>query len=83
MGIAHDNEIYNMYKWKNLYVGDCDGDVTIKLGKRSTSALDPNEFNKILDVQEFTYLYVTNTAQAGKKLVIYYKEVIRWWEKWA
>lgn len=83
LGDTRDNEIYPMFKWKSLYVGACDGDVTIRLGKRSASALHPDEFNKLHDVRHITYLYVTNTAQAGKELVIYYEEdTPKWYEIW-
>jgi hypothetical protein len=63
--------------WKYLHVGDCTGDVTIKLGSQSSSPLDPEEFDKLTDVNNFRWLYVTNTAQASKKLVIYF-EPARW-----
>ena len=83
LGIARDNEVYNIYQWKQLYIGDCSGDVAIKLGGRHTSALDPNEFNNLANIKSVKYLYITNTAQAGKTLVIYFEEKhTNWWEIW-
>lgn len=83
LGTARDNEIYNIYRWKQLYVGDCDGNATLKLGGRHISALNPNEFNKLTDIKSINYLYITNTAQAGKTLVIYYEEDYgKWYKIW-
>jgi hypothetical protein len=78
LGTARDNKAYNIYKWKYLHVGDCTGNVTIKLGRPSASALDPEEFDDLEDISHFYYLYITNTAQAGDKLVIYFEEKRRW-----
>ena len=77
LGEARDNAPFMISSWRYLYVGDCDGTVTIRLGSPSSSAFNPEEFDKITDVNNHYYLYVTNTAQAGKKLVIYF-EVARW-----
>ena len=79
LGTARDNEIYRMYAWKYLYIGDCDGEVELRVDSRSASPLVPTEFNKVTDVKHSDYLYVTNTAQAGKKLVIYFEEIMRKW----
>jgi len=83
LGIARDNEVFQMYEWKNLYIGACDGDVSIRIDSRSASALHPDEFNKLHDVRDSNYLYVTNTLQAGKELVIYFEEFTgAWWQRW-
>ena len=63
-----------VYETDYLYIGDCDGDVSIKLGSKSATPLNPNEFIKITGIKHIQYLYITNTAQAGKKLVIYFEE---------
>jgi hypothetical protein len=75
---ARDNTPYNIHKWKYLHVGDCTGDVTIRLGSPSSSALNPDEFDALGDVINFHYLYITNTAQASAKLVIYFEEKRGW-----
>jgi hypothetical protein len=41
----------------------------------SGSALDPNEFDKVVGIEDYKYLYVTNTAQTGDTLVMYYEEI--------
>ena len=74
LGTARDNEPIRMNRWKYLFIGDCTGDVTIKLGSMSSSSLDPNEFEKLTDIEEYQHLYVTNTAQSGKELSIYFEE---------
>jgi hypothetical protein len=77
LGTARDDLAYMISSWKYFYVGDCDGTVTIKLGSMSSSPFNPEEFDKLTDVNQYYYLYVTNTAQVGKKLVIYF-EPARW-----
>ena len=74
LGTARNNFPVMMNRWRYLFVGECTGDVTIKLGSSSASALDPNEFEKLTDINEYKFLYITNTAQAGKELNIYYEE---------
>ena len=74
LGTARDEEGVMIHSLKYLYVGDCDGDVTIKIGSRSASSLNPDEFDKLTGVREAQWMYITNTAQAGKKLVIYVEE---------
>ena len=74
LGTARTNTVFPMNKWKYLFVGDCTGDVTIKLGDPSASPLDPNEFDKLTELEDFKYLYVTNTTQSGKELNIYFEE---------
>lgn len=64
-----------MKEWKYLFVGVCTGDVTIRLGSTSGSELDPNEFDKLTEIYEYQHLYITNSVQTGKKLVLYYEEV--------
>lgn len=78
LGDARTNEKHSMYLWKYLYIGDCTGTVTIKLGSTSHDALNPEEFEKLEDIAEYTNLYITNTAQAGKVLVIYYEGDAKW-----
>jgi hypothetical protein len=78
LGTARDNTPFPIHKWKYLHVGDCTGDVTIRLGKPSSSALNPEEFDELEDVSRFYYLYITNTAQAGDKVVIYFEEKMGW-----
>ena len=74
LGIARDNEPIIMRQWKVLFVGACTGDATIKLGSRSASALNPTEFERLTEIEEYRMLYITNTAQTGKELNIYYEE---------
>ena len=74
LGTARTNSPITMHRWAYLFVGDCTGDVTIKLGDPSASPLDPNEFDKVSEIEDFNYLYVTNTAQSGKVLNIYFEE---------
>lgn len=81
LGIARVDEVFNIYRWNQLYIGECDGDVTVKLGGSHNSALNPDEFNNLTGISHVKYLYITNTAQAGKTLVIYFEEKYkRWWE---
>ena len=74
LGTARSNEPIIMNRWRYLFVGDCTGDVTIRLDDPSGSPLDPNEFDKLTGIEELEYLYVTNTAQSGYELNIYYEE---------
>ena len=74
LGTARTNFPIIMNRWKYLFVGDCTGDVTIRLGSVSASSLDPNEFDKLTEIEEYLHIYVTNTAQSGKVLNIYYEE---------
>lgn len=74
LGTARTNHSIIMNRWGYLFVGDCTGDVTIKIGDPSGSPLDPNEFDKLTGIEDFKFLYVTNTAQSGEKLVIYFEE---------
>lgn len=78
LGTARTNEVHSVDEWDYLYVGDCDGDVTIKIGSTSKSPLNPEEFDKITNLGKIYYIYITNTAQAGKTLVIYYERKKRW-----
>ena len=73
LAAARNDEAKMVTDYSFLYVGDCDGDVTIKLGSKSSSPLNPEEFDKITDISHIHYIYVTNTAQSGKKLVIYFE----------
>lgn len=80
LGEAREEQAYMIHALKYLYVGDCDGIATIKLDSRSASSLNPEEFDKLTNVSKMDYLYITNTAQPGKKLVFYIEEAkILWW----
>lgn len=74
LGTERNDHIIIMRKWKYIFIGDCDGDVEFKLGSLSASPLDPGEFDKIEGLQEFNFLYITNTAQSGKVLNFYFEE---------
>ena len=81
LGTARDEEAQAVDEWDYLYIGDCDGDVTIKVGSKSKSPLNPEEFNKLENIKNLYYIYLTNTAQTGRKLVLYFEIKKRWW-KW-
>jgi hypothetical protein len=74
LGVARDKIEFPMKEWKYLFVGQCTGDALIALGSRKGSPLDPTEFDKLTGIEEYKYLYVTNTAQTGKILSIYFEE---------
>ena len=74
LGTARNNYAIQMNRWRYLFVGECTGDVTIKLGSISASALNPDEFEKLTDISEYKYLFITNAAQSGDVLTIYYEE---------
>ena len=74
LGTERDNTPFQIHAWQYFYVGDCDGDVTVRLGSPSSSAFNPEEFDKLTDVSKHYWMYVTNTAQSGKVLVIYFEE---------
>lgn len=71
---ARDNEAINVKYWKYLYVGACDGDVSLHLNNPRADDVNPDEFDKITDLNGVSLLYVKNTAQSGKELVLYYEE---------
>ena len=79
LGIARNEEVTAIDSLIYLYIGACEGDVTIKIGSPSQSPLNPNEFEKLTDVSHAKFMYITNTAQAGKELVLYVKEKMGWW----
>ena len=79
LGIARDEEATAIDSLKYMYVGDCDGNVLIKIGSRSMSPLNPEEFDKLTDIGHAKFMYVTNTAQAGKVLVLYVEEKTGLW----
>ena len=81
LGTARDEEVTEINRLEYIYVGACDGDVTIKIGSRSMSPLNPDEFDKVTDVEHAKFMYITNTAQAGKQLVLYVEEKMGW-RKW-
>lgn len=74
LGKARTDFSIIMKRWKYLFIGDCTGTVELKLGSLSASPLNPNEFEKISGIEEYYFLYVTNTAQGGKVLNIYFEE---------
>jgi hypothetical protein len=74
LGTARTKEPIIMKRWKYLFVGECTGSVLIALGSPNASPLDPEEFDKLTEIEEFKYLYVTNAAQSGDVLNIYYEE---------
>ena len=74
LGTARDETPIIMKRWKYLFIGDCTGVVTVKLGSVASSPLDPNEFDKLTGIEEYKFLFVTNTAQTGEELNIYFEE---------
>jgi hypothetical protein len=74
LGTARNKEPVIMNRWKYLFVGECTGDALIALGSPNTSPLNPAEFDKLTDIEEFKHLYVTNSAQSGHSLNIYFEE---------
>jgi hypothetical protein len=76
LGIARESESLYIRQWKYLYIGDITGDVKIRFG--GMGWVNPDEFEKLTDVTHYHYLYITNTAQVGKELVIYFEEEIKW-----
>jgi len=77
LGIAREAESLYIRQWKYLYIGDVTGDVNIRFP--GTGWVNPEEFDKLTDVSQYHYIYFTNTAQEGEKLVIYFEEKKRWW----
>lgn len=72
LGTARDNTPFPIREWVSFSIGECTGDVTLRVGKPSASAISPDEFNKVVLVgNNDYYLYITNTAQSGEELVIY------------
>jgi hypothetical protein len=76
LGIAREAEAIYIRQWKYLYVGDVTGDVKIRFP--GMGWVNPNEFEKLTDVNQYHYLYITNTAQDGETLVIYFEEKKSW-----
>ena len=74
LGTERTNFPVIMNRWKYLFIGECTGEVTIKLGSLTSSSLNPNEFEKLTGIEDYYFLFVTNTAQAGKKLNVYFEE---------
>ena len=74
LGTARTNFPIIMKRWKYLFIGECTGTVTIKLGSTSTSPLDPNEFDKLTGIENYKFLYIDNDAQPGEELNIYFEE---------
>jgi hypothetical protein len=82
LGEVRNDQAFPITELRYIYIGDCDGDVTIKLGSRSHSALNPEEFGKVTDVSNISWIYITNEAQAGKELVLYIEEKEGGWRLW-
>ena len=78
LGTTRDEAPQMIHEWKYLYIGVCDGDVLIRLGHHG-SPLNPEEFDKITNVDDIEYIYITNTSQSGKKLVLYFTETMHRW----
>ena len=78
LGTERNEEVQQVYEWEYLYIGSCDGDVVIRLGHHG-SPLNPEEFDKITDISDVHFIYLTNTAQSGKELVIYFTEKKHLW----
>lgn len=77
---ARENEERYIKYWKYLYIGDCDGEVTLRFNTKRNSDLNPEEFGKIENLDGVHTLLITNTAQAGKTLVLYFEEKLgRFW----
>ena len=74
LGIARTNFPIVMKRWRYLFVGDCTGVVTIKLGSVSASPLNPKEFDKLTGIENYKFLYVDNIVQGGDVLNIYFEE---------
>lgn len=73
LGEGRVNEGYNVKYWKYLYIGDCNGDVRIRFNSPRRADLNPEEFDKIVDLEGIHTLFITNNAQTGKVLVLYYE----------
>jgi hypothetical protein len=71
---ARDNEPIYVKYWKYFYAGACDGEVKLRLNNKRNCDLNPEEFDKITDLNGVTFLLVENAAQEGKELVLYYEE---------
>jgi hypothetical protein len=74
LGVARDDLAIPMKRWRYLFIGECSGVVTFKLGSMSGSPLNPYEFDKLTGLEEYKFMYVTNTAQTGEELNIYFEE---------
>ena len=74
LGEVRDNEEHYIRYWDYMYVGDCDGDVSIRFNTKRNDDFNPEEFDKLTNLDGIDFLLITNTVQVGKKLVIYYKE---------
>ena len=83
LGTERDNTSFPISTWASFYVGDCDGNVTVRVGRPSASSLNPYDFGKINLVGNNDYfLYITNTAQTDKELVLYIEYKKRVWKLW-
>jgi hypothetical protein len=74
LGIARTDVSIPMKRWRYLFVGNCTGIVTFKLGSKSGSPLNPTEFDKLTNIEEYKFMYITNTAQSGEELNLYFEE---------
>lgn len=73
LGEERANEDHNVKYWKYLYVGDCDGDVRLRFNTPRGADLNPEEFDKIVGLEDVHTLFISNAAQSGKVLVLYYE----------
>ena len=76
LGVKRVDSPFYIRSWKWMYVGDCTGEVEISLD--NNCCLDPNEFDKLRDLEEFNYLRISNESQEGKTISIYYEEKKPW-----
>ena len=71
---ARDNEERFVKYWEYMYIGKCDGDVSLRFNSKRNCDLNPEEFSKIVNLDGVHTLLITNTAQAGKELIMYFSE---------
>lgn len=71
---ARNKEIFHIERFRSVYVGDYDGDGNDYISFEGMDDFYPDEFTKITDIRNKNFLYVTNSAQAGKKLILYFEE---------
>ena len=76
LGVKRVDSPFFIRSWKWMYIGDCTGDAEVKFN--NGCQLDPTEFDKLRDLEEFNYLYVSNESQPGEELSIYYEEKKPW-----
>ena len=77
LGEARDNEEFYIRYWKNIYIGACDGDAKIRFNTKRNTDFNPDEFSKLTDLRGTNFMLISNDAQNGKELVIYYEQDMR------